>query len=215
MHFYQPECGSDSGWTLKYRENLLITLCLVLLTSLAGAQDSAGRRAADITAGHDERSVSTVADAPATRPPVRPVDTAQAAADVDLKPDAVLRSSGVTVIVPLPSGDTDSTGAMLTQLQLSSAQILAMRAQVKEDRKKAQPLIDELAKIERQLMAVTISERFDEQKVRHLAAKESRIVEKLIIANVELEQKLYWMMTSDQRRVIDEMRAQAAIASMP
>jgi hypothetical protein len=118
----------------------------------------------------------------------------------------------VTVIVPLPLAGSSGEDQQLAQLQLSGAQVLTMQAQIAEARRKSQPLIDELAAIERQMIAVTINGRFDEQKVRHLAAKEARVLEKLIIANAELEQKIYWMMTEQQRRQIDELRAQAVVA---
>ena len=99
------------------------------------------------------------------------------------------------------------------QLNLSAAQVQAMQAQIDEDRAKAQPLIEQLAKLDRQMFAVTINERFDEQKLHHLAAKQASVLEKLIIANAELEQKLYWMMNQQQRRQVDELRAQAAVST--
>ena len=95
---------------------------------------------------------------------------------------------------------------------LDPAQITAIQEQLIEHRKQVQPLIGQIAGTIATLNSVTEKEQFDEKQVRALAVQQSRMLERLILANATLEVKLYGMLTSEQKRRVDDIRRQEAAA---
>jgi Spy/CpxP family protein refolding chaperone len=101
---------------------------------------------------------------------------------------------------------------------LNPAQIAAMQAQITEDRKQVQPLLDRLEDSRRKLISIKLNGKFDADKVKSLAAEQSQIIKQLIVANALLETKLYRMLTSQQQEKLDDLRRQtldSAKASFP
>jgi Spy/CpxP family protein refolding chaperone len=127
------------------------------------------------------------------------------------KEKAELEVFGAPVVIPTPtSSEVDDQVARY--LELDPAQITAIQEQLTEHRKQVQPLIGQIADNQRTLNSVTQKEQFDERQVRALAVQQSRMLERLILANATLEVKLYSMLTSEQKRRVEDIRRQEAAA---
>ena len=83
-----------------------------------------------------------------------------------------------------------------------------MQAQISNDRKQAQPLLEQLENSRRNLISNTLNGKFDGKQVQALAEEQSDILKQLIVANARLETKLYKLLTSEQQRKLDELRRQ-------
>jgi hypothetical protein len=200
----------------------------------AGAQCGMAERIPNAVLAFGPGSASSVANMPAVRPQVpaeaRGADDANANAP-EMQKGPEPPGTGLTVVVPLPSTPTEGAQYVIVplpspapdaelqfvrELELSPAQVAAMRAEIEDDRQKARPLVDQLMVVQRMLILVTLDGRFDEKQVRVLAAKEAHLLQQLIIANTRLEMKLYSMLTEQQRQKVDKLRAEAAaIAAEP
>jgi Spy/CpxP family protein refolding chaperone len=120
--------------------------------------------------------------------------------------------SGNTVVIPPPSSSPEVSDQIASYLELTPPQIAAIQAQVTDDRKRVEPLLEQLDNSRRALMSATLNGNFDAAEVQTLAAEQSRIVEKLIVANALLESKVYSMLTTEQQRKVDELRRRALVS---
>ena len=117
--------------------------------------------------------------------------------------------SGNTIVIPPPTSSPEASEQIASYLELTPSQIAAIQAQVADDRKRVEPLLEQLDNSRRKLMSATLNGNFDAAEVQTLAAEQSRILEKLIVANALLESKVYGMLTTEQQRKVDELRHQA------
>jgi len=88
-------------------------------------------------------------------------------------------------------------------LELTPVQIKAIQAQVTDECKQVQPMMERLEKSRRELISLKLSGKTDANKVQALAAEQSRVIQQLIVENSQLETKLYGMLTSEQQRKVD------------
>lgn len=114
-----------------------------------------------------------------------------------------------TIVIPPPSSSPDVSEQIASYLELTPSQIAAIQAQATDDRKRVEPLLEQLDNSRRTLMSATLNGNFDAAEVQTLAAEQSRILEKLIVANALLESKVYSMLTTEQQRKVDGLRRQA------
>ena len=121
--------------------------------------------------------------------------------------------SGTTIVVPPPTSSPDVSEQIASYLELTPSQIAAIQAQVTDDRKRVEPLLEQLDNSRRTLMSATLNGNFDAAEVQTLAAEQSRILEKLIVANALLESQVYSVLTTEQQRKVDELRRQV-VASL-
>lgn len=117
--------------------------------------------------------------------------------------------SGDTIVIPPPTSSPEVSEQIASYLELTPSQIAAIQAQVADDRKRVEPLLEQLDNSRRTLMSATLNGNFNAAQVQTLAAEQSRIVEKLIVANALLESKVYSILTKEQQRKVDELRRQA------
>lgn len=122
--------------------------------------------------------------------------------EVAPKPAAPLN---IVQVAP-PSSSNDVSPELVEYLELNPAQIAAIQALVQEDRKTAQPLTEEVQKQQRAIAAAAAKGSSGEKQVRHLAAEQAKVVEKIILANAEFEAKLYQVLNEDQRQKLDSLR---------
>ena len=87
-------------------------------------------------------------------------------------------------------------------------QIKSLQAQVTEQCQQVQPLLERLEKSRLKLISAKLSGKAGDREVQALAAEQSRIIKQLIVANSQLETKLYGMLTTEQQRKIDELLRQ-------
>jgi len=113
------------------------------------------------------------------------------------------------VLIPPPASSPEVSEQIASYLELTPSQNAAIHARVADDRKRVEPLLEQLDNSRRRLMSATLNGNFDAAEVQTLAAEQSRIIEKLIVANALLESKVYSILTNEQQRKIDELRRQA------
>ena len=133
----------------------------------------------------------------------------------DKSSSAEVQISGDTLVVSPPDSSADVPRAVVEYLKLTPAQIVAIQAQIEEQRVQAQSLIEQLTNNRQELIATTLQGRFDIRQVRKLAAQQARILEPLVVANARLQSEIYKILTVEQQRKLDEMRRETAALTHP
>ena len=113
-----------------------------------------------------------------------------------------LQMSGTVIISPLTCSP-EIPEQIVGYLELKPVQIKAIQAQIVDECKQVQPLLDRLEKSRRNLISLKLSGKTDANEVQALAAEQSRVIQQLIVENSQLETKLYGMLTSEQQRKVD------------
>lgn len=111
-------------------------------------------------------------------------------------------------IIPSLTCSPDIPEQMVNYLQLTPVQIQALQAQVLEECKQVQPLVDQLEKSRRKLLSMKMNGKIDDREVQASAAEQSQIVKQLIVMNSQLETKLYSLLTTEQQRKVDGLLRQ-------
>jgi len=133
----------------------------------------------------------------------------------DKSSSADVQISGDTLVVSPPDSSADVPTAIVEYLDLTPAQVVAIQAQIEEQRVQAQSLIEQLTNNRRELIATTLQGRFDIRQVRKLAAQQARILEPLVVASARLQTAIYRILTVEQQRKLDEMRKETAASTHP
>jgi hypothetical protein len=122
--------------------------------------------------------------------------------------------AGETLVV-LPDASRDVPTAIVEYLDLTPVQIVAIQAQIAEQRGQAKSLMKQLTNNRRELFATTLKGQFDLRRVRKLAAQQARILEPLVVSNARLQTEIYKILTVEQQRKLDEMRKETAGLTHP
>ena len=97
----------------------------------------------------------------------------------------------------------DIPDQLVDYLHLTPLEIQALQAQVTEQCKQVQPLVDRLEKSRRKVLEMKLNGKVDDREVQALAAEQSQIIKQLIVTNSQLETKLYKTLTSEQQLRVD------------
>jgi len=116
--------------------------------------------------------------------------------------------SGNPLIVPPQACSPVIPQPIVDYLRLTPVQIKSLEAQVMEQCQQVQPLVDRLKKSRLKLISAKLNWKVGDREVQALAAEQSRIIKQLIVANSQLETKLYGMLTTEQQRKMDELLRQ-------
>ena len=114
-----------------------------------------------------------------------------------------------SVILPPRTCSPDISEQLVSYLELSPRQVEAIQAQVTAQCEQVQPLMERLEESRRKEISIKLSGKFDAKEVQALAAEQSEIIKQLIVANSQLEIKLYSMLTSEQQRKVDGLLRQS------
>jgi Spy/CpxP family protein refolding chaperone len=114
----------------------------------------------------------------------------------------------VSVTLPTRTCSPDIPEQLVSYLALSPRQLEAIQAQVTAQCEQVQPLMERLEESRRKEISIKLSGKFDVQEVQALAAEQSGIIKQLIVANSQLEIKLYSMLNSEQQRKVDGLLRQ-------
>jgi len=114
----------------------------------------------------------------------------------------------VSVTLPTRTCSPDIPEQLVSYLELSPQQLEAIQAQVTAQCEQVQPLMERLEESRRKEISIKLSGKFDAQEVQALAAEQSGIIKQLIVANSQLEIKLYSMLNSEQQRKVDGLLRQ-------
>ena len=93
-------------------------------------------------------------------------------------------------------------------LQLSPEQIQAIQVKASDQCKQIQPLVEQLEQSRRKEVSIKLSGKFDAQEAQVLAAEQSGIIKQILVANSQLETKLYSLLTTEQQRKVDGLLRQ-------
>ena len=116
--------------------------------------------------------------------------------------------SGSAFAIPPMVCSPDIPDQLVDYLHLTPLEIQALEAQVTEQCKQVQPLVDQLEKSRRKVLEMKLNGTVDDREVQALAAEQSQIIKQLILANSQLETKLYNALTSEQQRKVDALLRQ-------
>ena len=133
----------------------------------------------------------------------------------ETEPVSEVQVSGDTLVVSPPDSSPDEPAAIVTYLDLTPLQIVAIQAQIAEQRGQAESLMKQLTNNRRELIATTLKGRFDIRQVRKLAAQQARILGPLVVANARLQTEIYKILTVEQQRKLDEMRKETTGLTHP
>ena len=114
--------------------------------------------------------------------------------------------SGSAFVIPPVVCSPDIPNQLVDYLQLTPLEIQALQAQ--EQCKQVQPLVERLEKSRSKLLAMKLNGKVDDREVQALAAEQSQIIKQMIVANSQLETKLYNTLTSEQQRKVDGLLRQ-------
>jgi len=117
--------------------------------------------------------------------------------------NAPLQVSGNGVMLSPLTCSPDIPEQIVGYLELKPVQIKAIQAQIADECKQVQPLLERLEKSRRNLISLKLSGKTDANKIQALAAEQSRVIQQLIVENSQLETKLYGMLTTEQQRKVD------------
>jgi hypothetical protein len=123
--------------------------------------------------------------------------------------------AGERLVVLPPDASRDVPTAIVEYLDLTPVQIVAIQAQIAEQRGQAKSLMKQLTNNRRELVATTLKGQFDIRRVRKLAAQQARILEPLVVSNARLQTEIYKILTVEQQRKLDEMRKETAGLTHP
>ena len=116
--------------------------------------------------------------------------------------------SGNALVIPPVGCSPDIPSQFVDYLQLTPLEIQVLQAQVTEQCKQVQPLVERLEKSRRKVLEMKLNGKGDDREVQALAAEQSQIIKQLIVANSQLETKLYNTLTSEQQRKVDGLLRQ-------
>jgi Spy/CpxP family protein refolding chaperone len=114
-----------------------------------------------------------------------------------------MEASGETLVVPPPAPSLKIPESVVTSLQLTPSQIAIIQVRVAEEQGEIQPLLQRLLEHKKEIVIATHTKQPSNRRIRKLAVEQSRILERLIVANSRLQQDIYRILTSEQRQKLD------------
>jgi Spy/CpxP family protein refolding chaperone len=116
--------------------------------------------------------------------------------------------SGSGFVIPPLVCSPDIPSQLVDYLRLTPLETQTLQAKVTEQCKQVQPLVERLEKSRSKLLAMKLNGKVDDREVQALAAEQSQIIKQMIVANSQLETKLYNTLTSEQQRKVDGLLRQ-------
>jgi hypothetical protein len=120
------------------------------------------------------------------------------------EPPQVQTSEETLIVVP-PASSPDIPESVAKYLELTPAQIAAIQARITRESSQIRSLAQQLSENQKALASVAHGTQSNDDQIRKLAVKQSRILERLILANSRLERAVYETLTAAQRQKLDRM----------
>ncbi len=114
-----------------------------------------------------------------------------------------MEASGETLVVPPPAFSLKISESMVKSLELTPPQIAIIQVRVSEEQREIQPLLQRLLEHKKEIVIATHAKQSSNSRIRKLAVEQSRILERLTVANSRLQQDIYRILTAEQRRKLD------------
>jgi hypothetical protein len=114
-----------------------------------------------------------------------------------------MEASGETLVVPSPAFSLKIPESVVKSLELTPPQIAVIQVRVAEAQREIQPLLQRLLEHKKETVIATHTNQPSNRRIRKLAVEQSRILERLIVANSRLQQDIYSILTPQQRQKLD------------
>jgi Spy/CpxP family protein refolding chaperone len=114
-----------------------------------------------------------------------------------------MEASGETLVVPPPAFSSKIPESVVKSLELTPPQIAIIQVRVAEAQREIQPLLQRLLEHKKEIVIATHTKQPSNRRIRKLAVEQSRILERLIVANSRLQQDIYSILTAEQRQKLD------------
>ena len=114
-----------------------------------------------------------------------------------------MEASGETLVVPPPAFSSKIPESVVKSLELTPPQIAIIQVRVAEAQREIQPLLQRLLEHKKEIVIATHTKQPSNRRIRKLAVQQSRILERLIVANSRLQQDIYSILTAEQRQKLD------------
>jgi hypothetical protein len=114
-----------------------------------------------------------------------------------------MEASGQTLVVPPPAPFLKIPESVVKSLELTPPQIAIIQVRVAEAQQEIQPLLQRLLEHKKEIVIATHAKQPSNRRIRKLAVEQSRILERLIVANSRLQQDIYSILTAEQRQKLD------------
>jgi LTXXQ motif family protein len=114
-----------------------------------------------------------------------------------------MEASGETLVVPPPAFSLKIPESVVKSLELTPPQTAIIQVRVAEAQREIQPLLQRLLEHKKEIVIATHAEQPSKSRIRKLAVEQSRIMERLIVANSRLQQDIYRILTAEQRQKLD------------
>jgi hypothetical protein len=112
-----------------------------------------------------------------------------------------MEESGETLVVPAPEAFASKIPeSVVKSLELTPAQIVTIQVRVAVAKREIQPLLQGLLEHRKEIVIATHTNQPSNRRIRKLAVEQSRILERLIVANSTLQQDIYSILTVEQRQ---------------
>ena len=114
-----------------------------------------------------------------------------------------IEASGETIIVPPPAFSPKIPESVVKSLELTPPQIAIIQVRVAQAQREIQPLLQRLLEHKKEIVIATHTNQSGNRRIRKLAVEQSRILERLIVANSRLQQDIYRVLSAEQRQKLD------------
>jgi Spy/CpxP family protein refolding chaperone len=121
-----------------------------------------------------------------------------------------MEESGETLVVSPPARFLKISESVVKSLELTPPQVAIIQVRVAEAQREIKPLLQRLLEHKKEIVIATHDKQPSNNRIRKLAAEQSRILERLIVANSRLQQDIYRILTPEQRRKLDGIGQETA-----
>lgn len=122
--------------------------------------------------------------------------------------NTVTQTASGVLAIPAVTCTPEIPAQIVDYLELTPVEMQALEAEVTEECKQVKPLVEKLENSRRRLMAMKLDGKAGDREVQTIAAEQSQIMKQLIVANSQLETKLYSLLTTEQQRKVDGLLRQ-------
>ena len=116
------------------------------------------------------------------------------------------------VLVSLPFSSFELNPSLAEYLKLDAAQSQAIQRLMSDERRRMEPLMQQLKTTRQRLLTATQQGRYDRDEIRSLANAQARMLTNLITANAQMQTRLYKLLTPEQRAKLDHVKKAGDLA---
>lgn len=116
------------------------------------------------------------------------------------------------VMAALPFSSFELNPSLAEYLHLSQQQVQEIQRLMSEEQRNIQPLMTQLRTTKEKLLVASGAAEGNEKQVKTLATAEANLLSKLIVANSQMQARLYKLLTPGQQKKLDDFKRSAEVA---